>query len=133
MALEPRPWWKAGWLGAAGLSLLGMAGGDRACRSTRTQWLTKAAGRRRSTRPARLFMGRWPGACPWRQCRMGFQRHAQALRRRAENAPIGDRIFLDAQPIPWEIAAARQVLGDTLAYDRVRIHEGEGWPNWING
>jgi hypothetical protein len=33
---------------------------------------------------------------------------------------------------PWEIGAARQVLGDTLAYDRVRIHEGEGWPNQIN-
>ena len=33
---------------------------------------------------------------------------------------------------PWEIDAARLVLGNTLAYDRVRIHEGEGWPNWVN-
>ena len=33
---------------------------------------------------------------------------------------------------PWEIIAARQVLGYTLAYDRVRIHEGGGLPNWIN-
>jgi hypothetical protein len=33
---------------------------------------------------------------------------------------------------PWEIAAARQVFGDHLAYDRVRIHEGATWTNWIN-
>ncbi len=32
----------------------------------------------------------------------------------------------------WEIIAARQCLGDNLAYDRVRIHEGDGWPNWVN-
>ena len=32
----------------------------------------------------------------------------------------------------WEISETRQVLGDTLAYDRVRIHEGADWPNWAN-
>jgi hypothetical protein len=32
----------------------------------------------------------------------------------------------------WEITAARQCLGDNLAYDRVRIHEGDGWPNFVN-
>ena len=33
---------------------------------------------------------------------------------------------------PWETAAARQVFGDHLAYDRVRIHEGATWTNWVN-
>jgi hypothetical protein len=32
----------------------------------------------------------------------------------------------------WEITEARKVLGDNLAYDRARIHEGDGWPNWVN-
>jgi hypothetical protein len=32
----------------------------------------------------------------------------------------------------WEIAAARQVFGDHLAYSRVCIHEGVTWPDWAN-
>ena len=32
----------------------------------------------------------------------------------------------------WEIEAARLVLGDNLDYRRVWVHEGAGWPNWMN-
>ena len=32
----------------------------------------------------------------------------------------------------WEITEAQSVFGGSLAYDRVRIQEGVGWPDYIN-
>lgn len=32
----------------------------------------------------------------------------------------------------WEIAEARSVFGDQLAYERVRVHEGVSWPDTLD-
>ncbi len=32
----------------------------------------------------------------------------------------------------WEIEEAKIVFGSSLAYDRVRVHERAGWPDWIH-
>ena len=32
----------------------------------------------------------------------------------------------------WEIEQARPAFGDTLNYDKVRVCEGYGWPDYAN-
>lgn len=33
---------------------------------------------------------------------------------------------------PWEVAEARKVFGDSLNYEKVRLHEGAVFTNWID-
>jgi hypothetical protein len=48
-------------------------------------------------------------------------------------------VIMDPKPVrrsrglyAWEITEARTVFGNSLAYERVHIHEGVGWPDYIN-